>query len=83
LTNIFVCNSCNGVILAEERSAHTCKKVVKDLKIDQDKLLVSDGENWYPLNLKKVSKSFLLKILFVPIVNTLIFVPQIIQNQKT
>lgn len=68
--------------MAEERLTHQCKEV-KDVKLDKDKLLVFDGEKWYPLNLKKFSKSFFLKLLLVPIVHTLAYVPMIAQNQKT
>jgi hypothetical protein len=82
MTDIFKCKICKTQIIAEESDSHVCKNIM-DVKLDHDKLLLFDGEKWYPLNLKKFSKSFLLKILLVPIVHMSIYVPLFLHNQKT
>jgi hypothetical protein len=82
MTDIFKCKFCNTHVLSDELDSHVCKNIT-DVKLDQDKLLISDGEKWYPINLKKFQKNFFLKILFVPILPMSIFVPQILQSQKT
>lgn len=53
MTDIFRCKICKTHVLADELDSHVCKNIT-DVKLDHDKLLVSDGDKWYPLNLKKI-----------------------------
>lgn len=50
--NIFECENCNRRLLSEEVNSHKCK-TVKEYKIIDSTLWVSDGTNWYPLKLTK------------------------------
>ncbi|PBO85801.1 MAG: hypothetical protein COA77_02755 [Thaumarchaeota archaeon] len=50
--NIFECTKCQRKLIAEEISNHKCK-TMKEYKIIDDTLWVSDGEKWYPLKLNQ------------------------------
>lgn len=65
-SNIFACNFCDAVILAEERVSHKCRKVAKKIKVDQNRVLVYDGVDWYPLKSEKIPMSRLTRLLSCP-----------------
>lgn len=65
MTDIYKCTICKVHVLAEETDSHVCKRG-KDIKFEDDKLLVSDGENWYPLKLEKIPMSRFTRILSCP-----------------
>lgn len=56
MTNIFRCKICKTHIITEELGSHICRKL-EDIKLDNNKILISDGEKWYPLNLEKILMS--------------------------
>lgn len=51
MSNLYECKKCTRKLIAEESRSHKCKELV-DFKFEGDILLVTDGQMWYPLNLK-------------------------------
>lgn len=54
MANIYKCDNCNRMAIAEEKDDHECK-TMKNYKIEGELLLVSDGDYWYPLKLSTTS----------------------------
>ena len=51
--NLLQCPSCKLDVMMEEMSTHRCRKVI-DYRIEDNILLVFDGNTWYPLKLKPI-----------------------------
>jgi len=48
MTNIFRCNACGRMVIAEELETHQCKTITES-RIEPNLIWVTDGERWYPL----------------------------------